>query len=338
MRFVPCALAAVLLAGLAGAVDAGTLDDVRARGILHCGVGGDVPGFSAVDESGRLRGMDVDFCGAVAAVVLGDATKVKFTSLTAKQRFLALQSGEIDLLARNTTWTLQRDTALALNFTGVMYYDGQGFMVRRALGVENARELAGASVCVNIGTTTVLNLGDFFRVNNMDFKQVPFESSEEAVAAYDAGRCDAYTGDRSLLAGQRLKLSEPDAHVILPDTISKEPLGPVVRHGDDQWFDIVKWTLFCLIGAEEQGLTMGSVDAATTEAKDPATRRLLGLDGDLGKDLGVSAQWCQAAVKQVGNYGEIYDRHLGPGSPIGLPRGHNAQWRDGGLHYAMPIR
>ena len=319
-------------------VQAGTLDDVRTKGFVQCGVSQGLPGFSNPDQNGNWVGMDVDVCRAVAAAALGDAAKVKYTPLSAKERFTALQSGEVDLLSRNTTWTLVRDTALGLNFAGVNYYDGQGFMVRKDLGLSSARELAGAAVCVNIGTTTELNMADYFRSNKMDYKPVVFEKTDEVVAAYDAGRCDVYTTDRSGLAANRLKLKDPDAHMVLPETISKEPLGPVVRHGDDAWFDVVKWSLNCMVEAEEYGVSAGNVDSMKASTSNPVIKRQLGVEGDMGKNLKLDNGWCYNIVKQVGNYGEVYDAHLGPNTSLKLSRGVNAQWKDGGLIYAPPIR
>ena len=332
---VSAALASLTVAGVA---QAGTLDDVKAKGHVQCGVSQGLPGFSNPDQNGNWVGIDVDVCRAVAAAVFGDASKVKYSPLSAKERFTALQSGEVDVLSRNTTWTLVRDTALGLNFAGVNYYDGQGFMVRKDLGVKSAKELAGAAVCVNIGTTTELNMADFFRANNMNYKPVVFEKADEVVAAYDSGRCDVYTTDRSGLAAQRLKLKDPDAHVVLPETISKEPLGPVVRHGDDQWFDIVKWSLYCMVEAEEYGLSSKNVDDMKANTSNPQIKRHVGTEGDMGKSLGLPNDWCYNIVKQVGNYGESYDRHVGPDTSLKLSRGTNAQWKDGGLQYAMPIR
>jgi general L-amino acid transport system substrate-binding protein len=333
------AAAAALSLTVAGGAQAATLGDVKEKGFIQCGVSQGVPGFSNPDQAGNWTGIDVDVCRAAAAAVFGDAGKVKYTPLSAKERFTALQSGEIDILSRNTTWTLVRDTALGLNFAGVNYYDGQGFMVRKDLGVKSARELAGAAVCVNIGTTTELNMADFFRANNMDYKPVVFEKADEVVAAYDSGRCDVYTTDRSALAAQRLKLKNTDAHMVLPETISKEPLGPVVRHGDDQWLDIVKWSLFLMVEAEENGVSQANVDELVkTNTKDPIKRRILGLEGDLGKNLGVANDWGYQIIKQVGNYGDVYEKHVGPNTPVGLPRGVNALWKDGGLQYAMPVR
>jgi general L-amino acid transport system substrate-binding protein len=263
---------------------------------------------------------------------------VKYTPLSAKERFTALQSGEVDVLSRNTTWTLVRDTALGLNFAGVNYYDGQGFMVRKDMGIKSAKDLGGASVCVNIGTTTELNMADFFRSNSLDYKPVVFEKADEVVAAYDSGRCDVYTTDQSGLAAQRQKLKEPDAHMVLPEVISKEPLGPVVRHGDDRWLDVVKWALYAMLEAEEYGVNSGNVDSLKGSSKNPVIKRLLGVEGDLGKNLGLDAEWAYRVIKQVGNYGESFDRYVGPKTPLQLPRGVNKLWKDGGLMYPMPVR
>ncbi len=340
MKFTNLAVSAAALASftVAGLAQAATLDDVKSKGFVQCGVSQGLPGFSNPDQAGNWVGIDVDVCRAVAAATLGDANKVEYTPLSAKERFTALQSGEVDMLSRNTTWTLVRDTALGLNFAGVNYYDGQGFMVRKDLGVKSALELNGASVCTNIGTTTELNMADFFRANKMEYKPVAFEKADEVVAAYDSGRCDVYTTDRSGLAAQRLKLKEPDAHVVLPETISKEPLGPVVRHGDDQWFDIVKWSLNCMIEVEEVGVSSANVDAEKSGTANPVVKRHLGVEGDMGKNLGLGSDWCYNIIKQVGNYGESYDRHVGPTTALKLQRGVNAQWKDGGLLYAPPIR
>ena len=331
--------AALVSLTAAGVAQAGTLEDVKAKGHVQCGVSQGVAGFSNPDASGNWTGIDVDVCRAVAAAIFGDANKVKYSPLSAKERFTALQSGEIDVLSRNTTWTLVRDTALGLNFAGVNYYDGQGFMVRKDLGVKSAKELAGAAVCVNIGTTTELNMADFFRGNDMDYKPVVFEKADEVVAAYDSGRCDVYTTDASALAAQRLKLKNPDAHKVLPEIISKEPLGPVVRHGDDQWLDVVKWSLYCMVETEEYGVTSRNAGTMKSDPKtNPVIKRQLGVEGELGKSLGVPNSWCYDIVRQVGNYGESFDKHVGPKTAVGLSRGVNAQWKDGGLQYAMPIR
>ena len=331
------AAAAAALA-IGASAHAGTLDDVRAKGFVQCGVSQGVPGFSNPDEAGNWSGIDVDVCRAVAAAIWGDADKVKYTPLTAKERFTALQSSEIDVLSRNTTWTLVRDTALGLDFAGVNYYDGQGFMVRKDLGVSTAMELDGASVCVNIGTTTELNMADFFRTNNLAYEPVVFEKSDEVVAAYDAGRCDVYTTDRSGLAANRVKLADPDAHMILPETISKEPLGPVVRHGDNQWGDVVRWSLYAMLEAEEYGVNSGNVDDLKANTTNPVIKRLLGVEGDTGESLGLPNDWAFNIVKHVGNYAESYDRNVGPDTTVGLSRGVNALWKDGGIQYPMPVR
>jgi general L-amino acid transport system substrate-binding protein len=323
---------------LSTAAFAGTLDDVRAKGFVQCGVSQGLPGFSNPDEQGNWTGIDVDVCRAVAAAIFGDSEAVKYSPLSAKERFTALQSGEIDVLSRNTTWTLVRDTALGLNFAGVNYYDGQGFMVRKDLGVTSALELDGASMCTNIGTTTELNVSDYFRANSISFEPVVFEKADEVVAAYDSGRCDVYTTDQSGLAAQRIKLSDPDAHVILPEIISKEPLGPVVSHGDDRWLDVVKWTLYAMLEAEELGVTSGNVDQMRDTTSNPAIKRLLGTEGDTGKSLGLPGDWAYNIVKQVGNYGESYERYVGPNTSLMLERGLNALWTDGGLQYPMPVR
>ncbi len=331
------ALGAAVSIAAASAASAGTLDDVKAKGFVQCGVSQGLPGFSNPDDKGNWVGIDVDVCRAVAAAIFGDASKVKFTPLSAKERFTALQSGEIDMLSRNTTWTATRDTALGLNFAGVNYYDGQGFMVRKKLGVTSALQLNGAAVCTNTGTTTELNVADFFRSHKMQYEVVAFEKSDEVVKAYDEGRCDVYTTDRSGLAAQRLKLKNPDEHMVLPEIISKEPLGPVVRQGDDQWFNLVKWTLFAMLNAEELGVTSKNVDEMKGSSN-PAIKRLLGVEGKYGENLGVSNAWAYNIVKQVGNYGESYDRNVGPKTPLGLARGLNALWNKGGIQYAPPIR
>ena len=327
----------LLVAGAVSAASASTLDDVKKRGMLQCGVSQGLPGFSNPDKSGKWSGIDVDLCRAVAAAVLGDASKVTYKPLSAKERFTALQSGEIDVLSRNTTWTLTRDTALGLDFRAVVYYDGQGFMVRKKLGVKSAMGLAGAAVCTNTGTTTELNVADFFRSHKMDYKIVAFEKADEVVKAYDAGRCDVYTTDRSGLAAQRLKLANPDDHVVLPEIISKEPLGPVVRQGDSRWLDVVSWAHYAMLTAEELGVTSGNVDKMKASSN-PAVKRLLGTEGDMGKKLGVSGDWAYNIIKQVGNYAESYERNVGVNTPLKLARGKNALWTNGGLQYSPPIR
>lgn len=330
------AIAASLALVAIGTAQAGTLDDVKAKGFVQCGVSQGLPGFSEFDDKGNWSGVDVDVCRAVAAAAFGDASKVKFTPLSAKERFTALQSGEIDVLSRNTTWTATRDTSLGLNFAGVNYYDGQGFMVRKDLGVNSALELNGAAVCTNSGTTTELNAADYFRANKLEYKIVAFEKADEVVAAYDAGRCDVYTTDQSGLYAQRIKLKEPDAHKVLPEIISKEPLGPVVRQGDDQWFNLVKWSLFCMVDSEEMGIDSSNIAAKMGE-DNPAVKRVLGSEGSFGENLGVSNSWCHDIVAQVGNYGESFARNLSV-EPLNIKRGKNALWSNGGLQYAPPIR
>ena len=326
------ASAAALL--VAGAAHAATLDDIKKAGALKCGVSQGLPGFSNPDDKGSWTGIDVDYCKALAAAVLGDANKVKYVPLSAKVRFTALQSGEIDVLSRNTTWTFTRDTNLGLNFSGVLYYDGQGFMVRKNLGVKSARELSGAAVCTNTGTTTELNLADYFKSNGMKYKVVAFESSNEVVAAYDAGRCDVYTTDRSALAANRTKMKNPDEHMVLPEIISKEPLGPVVRQGDDQFGNIARWVLNALIIAEELGVSSKNIDQLAS-SKNPETQRLLGVTGKYGEYIGLDAKWAARAIKAVGNYAEMYERNV---TPIGLTRGVNNLWNKGGILYAAPFR
>ncbi|MCW8890016.1 MAG: amino acid ABC transporter substrate-binding protein [Sedimenticola sp.] len=314
-----------------------TLDSVKKKGFVQCGVSIGLPGFSNADEKGNWSGLDVDVCRAVAAAVFGDAGKVKYTPLTAKERFTALQSGEIDMLSRNTTWTLTRDSSLGLNFAGVNYYDGQGFMVTKNLGVKSALELDGASFCIQAGTTTELNLADYFRSNNMKYTPVTFDTSDETVKAFDAGRCDALTSDQSQLYALRIKLGNPDGAMVLPEVISKEPLGPVTAQGDDEWFKIVRWSLFAMVNAEELGITSANVDAKMS-SDDPNIRRLLGQEGIKGSGLGLSDTWAANIVKQVGNYSESFERNVGQGSALKISRGQNALWNKGGLQYAPPIR
>ena len=327
----------VAVLGAATAAGAATLDDVKAKGFVQCGVSQGLPGFSNPDAAGNWTGIDVDLCRGIAAAVFGDATKVKYTPLSAKERFTALQSGEVDVLSRNTTWTMSRDTQLGLNFAGVNYYDGQGFMVRKDLGVKSALELSGASVCTNTGTTTELNVADYFRANKMEYEIVAFEKADEVVAAYDAGRCDVYTTDQSGLYAQRLKLTNPADHVVLPEVISKEPLGPVVRQGDDQWFNIVKWIHFAMINAEELGITSANVDEMKN-SDNPEVKRVLGTEGEFGTALGIGNDWAYNVIKQVGNYSEVFDRNVGPDTELAISRGVNALWSKGGLQYAPPIR
>jgi len=329
------ATAAVALMAVVATAHAQTLDAVKARGHVVCGVHTGLAGFSAPDSKGEWSGLDVDSCRAVAAAVFGDAKKARFTPLTAQQRFTALQSGEIDILTRNTTWTLARDTSLGLDFTATNFYDGQAFLVKKALGVKSAKELSGATVCVQPGTTTELNLADYFRASKMEFKPVVIEKQEEVVAAYLAGRCDVYTSDMSGLASTRASQGANAAqHVILPEIISKEPLGPVVRHGDNKWTDIVRWSFFAMLEAEELGLTSKNIDSKANDPN-PNIQRFVGKTGELGKMLGIDNKWAFNIVKQVGNYGESFERNI---KPIGLDRGVNALWTKGGLMYAPPIR
>jgi general L-amino acid transport system substrate-binding protein len=331
------ALAAAPLAVPAAAQTRTTLDQVKERGLLLCGGHTGAPGFSLPDSQGNWTGFDVEICRAVAAAVLGDANKVRLTPLTSQQRLTALQSGTIDLLVRTTTWTHSRDTNLGLTFAGVNFYDGQGFLVRAGLNLRGAKELDGASICVTTGTTNELNLADWARTNRLTVRPVVFEQNEETRKAYIAGRCDAFTTDASQLAGIRTAMEKPDDHVILPDIISKEPLGPLVRKGDPQWFDIVRWTLFALIEAEELGVTRANVDQML-ESQNPAVQRLLGRTGGHGRMMGLDDAWAYRIVKQLGNYGELFERNLGQQSPLKLPRGPNDLWTRGGLMYAMPIR
>ena len=325
------------LAIAAGAASAATLDEVKSRGALKCGVSQGLPGFSNPDADGNWSGLDVDLCKGVAAAVFGDASKVEYVPLSAKERFTALQSGEVDLLSRNTTWTMSRDTQLGLYFSVVNYYDGQGFMVRSSMGISSALQLSGAAICTNTGTTTELNVADYFRANNMDYELVAFEKADEVVAAYDAGRCDVYTTDQSGIYAQRLKLTNPDEHKVLPEVISKEPLGPAVRQGDDVWANIIKWTHFAMLQAEESGVTMANVDEMKG-SDDPNIKRLLGTEGEFGTALGLDNDWAYKIIKAVGNYGEAFARNVGPDTDLKIARGQNAQWTNGGLQYAPPIR
>jgi general L-amino acid transport system substrate-binding protein len=314
-----------------------TLEQVKARGFLACGSNPGLAGFSMPDDKGVWAGIDVDLCRGIAAAVFNDPEKVKFIPMTAKDRFTALQSGEIDVLARNGTWTQSREAELGLLFAAVNYYDGQGFMVRKKLNVNSALELSGASICVQQGTTTELNLADFFRSNNMKYEVVAFATSNEAVKAYDSGRCDAFTTDSSGLYAERVKLANADDHVVLPEIISKEPLGPAVRQGDDQWFNIVKWTHFAMVNAEELGITKANVEERA-KSPNPEMRRLLGTEGDFGKALGLTPDWAARIIKLVGNYGEVFNRNVGEGSRLKIKRGLNNLWSKGGIQYAPPVR
>ena len=330
------ALAAVGLGAAMASAD--TLADVKARGELLCGTNTGLVGFAAPDANGRYEGFDVAWCRAIAAAVLGDPEKVSFKPLTSTNRFTALASGEIDILARNTTWTFTRDVDLKQTFIGVNYYDGQGFMVAKSLGVTSARELAGATICIQKGTTTELNLADFFRANNMEYEPKPVETDDQAQQQFLSGACDVYTTDASGLASTRASFETPADYVILPEIISKEPLGPVVRQGDDAWADIARWTHYALIAAEELGVTSANIDELVASSTNPEVKRLLGTEGNLGAMLGLEADWAVKAIKAEGNYGEIFEKNIGEGSPIGLARGLNAQWTEGGLIYAPPFR
>jgi general L-amino acid transport system substrate-binding protein len=338
MKLTKVLLAAAAATAMVGTASAGTVDDLRAKGFLQCGVSTGVAGFAFTDDKGDWQGFDPAVCQAVAAALFGDSKKVKYTPTTGKTRFEALKSGEIDMLARNTTWTYSRDVDLKLTFVGVNYYDGQGFMAPKALGVASAKELDGASVCIQTGTTTELNLADFFRSNNISYEPVPIETNAEGRQNYQAGRCDVYTTDASGLAATRSTFEDPSAHVILPEIISKEPLGPLVRHGDDEWADVVRWTLNVMIIAEELGVTSSNVADLTKSSNNPEIKRLLGVEGKYGEMLGLAPDWAVKVISQVGNYGEVYDRFIGPATLIGLERGLNAQWTDGGILYAPPYR
>jgi general L-amino acid transport system substrate-binding protein len=321
----------------ASAATAATLDDVKGKGFVQCGVTTGLPGFAMPDDAGNWTGLDVDYCRAIAAAIFGDPDAAKYTPLSAKERFTALQSGEVDVLTRNTTWTMERDTTLGLTFAGVNYYDGQGFMVRKDLGVSSATELQDAAICVQTGTTTELNMADWFRSKGISYNPVVFEALPETNQAYDSGRCDALTTDASGLAGTRLQLANPDEHMILPEIISKEPLGPVVRQGDEQWFSLVKWVHFALLNAEELGVTQANVDEMMS-SESPNVKRLLGVEGTFGESIGVSNDWVVNIIKGVGNYGEIFERNVGVDTPVGLERGLNALWTEGGIQYGPPIR
>ncbi len=331
------ALGALAMATSAQAQGGQTLNAVKARGILNCGANTGLAGFGQPDAQGNWTGLDVDYCRAIAAAIFNDPAKVKFVPLSAKDRFTALQSGEVDVLVRNTTWTSSRDTSLGLNFAAVNYYDGQGFMVKKGLKVASAKELSGASICVQQGTTTELNLADYFRANKMELKAVTFATSDETSKAYDSGRCDAFTTDASGLYAERLRMAKPDDHMVLPEIISKEPLGPSVRHGDDQWLDIVMWTHYAMVTAEELGVSKANVDERL-KSDNPDIRRLLGTEGKHGEALGLTNDWAVRIIKHVGNYGETFEKNVGAGSPLKIARGVNNLWNKGGLQYAPPIR
>ncbi|MCW8841979.1 MAG: amino acid ABC transporter substrate-binding protein [Rhodobacteraceae bacterium] len=332
-------LGALTVAGLAaGAAAAGTLDDVKARGKLNCGVTTGLVGFAAPDANGNWDGFDVGVCRAVAAAVLGDPNAVEFVPTTGKTRFTALASGEIDMLARNTTWTFSRDVDLKFEFVGVNYYDGQGFMIPKELGVSSAKELDGATVCIQTGTTTELNLADFFRANNISYEPVPIETNAEAQQQFLAGACDVYTTDASGLAATRATFENPGDYAVLPEIISKEPLGPLVRHGDNEWGDVVRWTLNALIASEELGVTSANLEEMAKGTSNPEINRMMGTEGSLGEMLGLDADWAKRAIAAGGNYGELFAKNIGEETPVGLARGLNAQWKNGGLLYSPPFR
>jgi general L-amino acid transport system substrate-binding protein len=336
-KLMSLALGVGLSVAAVSAASAGTLDDVKGKGFIQCGSNPSLIGFGFPDDQNNWTGFDVDFCRALAAAIFNDPTKVKFTPLSAKERFTALQSGEIDVLSRNTTWSMSRDTSLGLKFAGVTYYDGQGFMVKKSLGVNSSLNLNGASVCTQTGTTTELNLADYFKANNMTYQVVAFEQEQEVLKAYEDGRCDVYTTDQSGIYAQKLKLAAPDDHVVLPEIISKEPLGPLVRQGDDAWFNVVKWTYYALINAEELGITSKNVEEMKNSTN-PEVMRFMGKEGDFGVGVGLTNDWAAQIVKHVGNYGEVFERNLGEGSQLKIARGKNALWSKGGLQYAPPIR
>ncbi len=323
---------------VAGFAEASTLEDVKAKGYVRCGVSTGIPGFSMPDAKGRWSGFDVDMCRAVAAAVFGDVDKVRYTPLTAEARFEALRSGKVDVLARNATWTMDRDTSMGLNFAGVNYYDGQGFLVKKKLGVRSALQLDGAGVCVQGGTTSAMNLEDYFRMNKMRLRAVIAKTPKAAIDAYEEGQCDVLTSDQAQLYAFRSRLRAPEDSKVLPEVISKEPLGPYVREGDDNWFDIVRWALLVMINAEEMGVTSLNVDHVRETAENPAIRRLLDMDEVTGKGLGLDKGWSYRIIKLVGNYGESFDRNLGIHSPLKIKRGLNALWKEGGILYAPPVR
>jgi general L-amino acid transport system substrate-binding protein len=337
MKRVVSTLVLAAAVAAAGTAQGAVLDQVKAKGFVQCGVSQGLPGFSSPDDKGNWTGLDVDVCRALAAAIFDDPTKVKYTPLSAKDRFTALQSGEVDVLSRNTTWTLDRDSKMGLNFTTVVYYDGQGFMVKKALKVNSALELSGATICTQTGTTTELNVADYFRSNKMKYEVVAFATADETIKAYEAGRCDVFTSDVSQLYAQRLKLAKADDHMILPQVISKEPLGPMVRHGDDQWLDIVKWTVFAMVNAEELGVSSKNL-AEMQKSPNPEVKRLLGTEGALGAGLGLTNDWAARIVRHVGNYAESYDRNVGSSSRLNIERGLNRLWSKGGILYAPPIR
>lgn len=335
LKTLSLTVATLALASTMSSAD--TLENTIKSGKLNCGLNTGLPGFASPDSSGVWSGIDVDVCKSVAAAVLGDATKVKYSHLNAKERFTALQSGEIDVLARNTTWTASRDTTLGINFTGVNYYDGQGFLVSKKLGVKSAKELNGATFCIQAGTTTELNLTDYFKANKLEYTPITYDTSAQTIEGFEQGRCDALTSDASQLYALKTQLKDPSSAMVLPEIISKEPLGAAVRQGDDKWFNIVKWSYIAMLNAEELGVNSKNVDEML-KSPNPDIQRLLGVTGDIGQGLGLDAKWAYNIIKQVGNYGESFDRNVGKGSPLGIERGLNALWKDGGLQYGAPIR
>lgn len=335
-KIITMSIAALMATTVAASAD--TLDNVKKAGVLKCGVNTGLPGFAEVGSDKQWKGLDVDVCKAVAAAVLGDASKVKYVPVTAKERFTALSSGEIDLLSRNTTWTQSRDSSLGLNFAGINYYDGQGFLVSKDLGVKSAKELDGASVCIQAGTTTELNLTDYFNTNGMKYSPITYDTADQVDKGFESGRCDVLTADASALYASRTKLDNPANYIVLPEIISKEPLGPLVRQGDDVWFNIAKWSLNAMKAAEEYGITSKNVDDMRKNSKNPEVNRLLGTNGDLGKNLKLDENWAYNIIKQVGNYGESFERNVGQGSALKIERGLNALWNKGGLQYAPPFR
>ncbi len=337
MTALALAAAIALAASATPSSAAGTLDQVKQRGMLNCGSNGQLPGFGLPDAQGNWTGFDVDYCRAIAAAIFNDPAKVKFVALTAKDRFTALQSGDVDVLVRNTTWSSSRDSQLGLNATGANYYDGQGFIVRKSLKVNSTLELSDASICVQQGTTTELNLADYFRANKMKLKSVAFAQLDEALKAYDSGRCDAFTADASALYSVRLKFAKAEDHVVLPEIISKEPLSPFVRHGDDQWFDVVKWVGFAMLNAEEYNINKANLEEQM-KSENPDIKRLLGTEGNFGEQLGLTKDWVYRIVKYVGNYGEVFERNLGQSSPLKVARGLNALWTKGGIQFGPPVR
>lgn len=322
---------------LAGSAHADTLADVKAKGFIQCGVAPSTPGFAAADSSNNWAGLDVDYCRAIAAAIFNDPSAVRYTPLSSTERFTALSAGEVDLLSRTTTWTMSRDTQLGIKFAGTTYYDGQGFMVHKDLGVASVKDLGGATVCIEKGTTTELNAADYFAANSLEYNPVTFEAEDETVKAFLDGRCDVFTTDSSALAGERATFPVPADFIILPEIISKEPLALVVRQGDDTWFNIVRWTYYATLEAEELGVSSANVDEMLG-SDNPSIKRLLGVEGDFGTPLGLTKDWAYQIIKQVGNYSEIFEKNVGPNSPLGLPRGLNALWKDGGLQYSPPIR